>query len=531
MKEIAVKVRILESCFEAIKNDFQKHAPNESLVFLLAKKVEKNGKLLYIVTKAIILDDEVTRKRCSADVSLEFSKAFYASLKKNHFFEDGYRVITAHSHPFCKGKVRMSGIDDAGMRYDAEAYLKSFGEDIEFLTMVFNADMTSFDGYVVWFDKREAIDEVVIVENGLNKMRLNQDIIGIKPETLSRTLLIPGFDYEKLSNLKIGVVGTGGLGSCMVIALVLEGFSESSQLVLVEDDNFDASNLGRIPLANFEDIGREKAIVAKEFVHWLRPERSVVAIAEKCFSQSAQEELMDCDLIISCVDSELARLALNHFANDFLIPLMDIGSAVTVDEIMGEKFAAQAGQVRLYVPGSTPCLLCNMGIDSQWLNNELVKMFMNEQERKLLSKTGYLQNLINADFPQPSVYSLNSSVVAVAMSVLKKYLLEGKINYDWHHVNFGEVAILKSKRQSNENCPVCGKYSIPGEGMFFDVNTLCVDRTNLPLPSFESNKITKSNIQNNNLLDEITAQREENHKGFLGRLFAKLKKLLNTRIL
>jgi len=533
MKDTAVKVRILESCFEAIKNDFRQHAPNESLAFLLAKKSEKNGKLLYIVTKAITLDDEITRKRYSADVSLEFSKAFYASLKKNRFFEEGYRVITVHSHPFCKGNVKMSGIDDAGMRYDEEAYLKSFGENIEFLTIVFNADMTSFDGYVVWSGKREAIDEVAIVGNGLNKMRLNQDIIGSKPETLSRTLLIPGFDYEKLSNLKIGVVGTGGLGSCMVIALVLEGFSENSQMVLVEDDKFDASNLGRIALASFEDIGREKVLVAKDFIHWLRPERSVVAVAEKCFSQSAQEELMDCDLIISCVDSELARLAINQFVNNFLIPLMDIGSAVTVDEIMGQKFAAQAGQVRLYVPGSTPCLLCNMGIDSQWLNNELGKMFMNEQEKKFLGKTGYLQNLINADLPQPSVYSLNSSVVAVAMSVLKKYLLEEKINYDWHHVNFGEATILKSKRQSNENCPVCGKHSIPGEGRFFDVNALRVDRTNLPLPSFESNKTLKSDDQDSSSADEITG-RKVNRKCSLAivrRLFAKVKKLLNTRIL
>ena len=157
-------------------------------------------------------------------------------------------------------------------------------------------------------------------------------------------------------------------------------------------------------------------------------------------------------------------------------------------------------------------------------------MTQREKKKMPLEKTEFLQILKIADFPQPSVYSLNSSVVAVAMSVLKKYLLEGKINYDWHHINFGEATILKAKRQSNENCPICGKHSIPGEGMFFDVNTVHVDRTNLPLPSFESNKITKANTQNNSLVDEITGQKE-NHKCFLGRLFVKLKKLLSTRIL
>lgn len=534
MKDEAVKVRISESCFEVMKNDFAKYAPNESLVFLLAKKCRERGNSYYLVTKVITLDeDEITRKRYSADTSLEFSKTFYTSLMKDRFFEKGYRVITAHSHPFCKDKVRMSGIDDAGMSYDAKAYSESFGKDTEFLTMVFNGDMTSFDGYVVWPDRRLAIDEVIAVGNKLHKMRINQDSDNSKPETLARTLLIPGFDYEKLSNLRIGVVGIGGLGSCIVTALVLEGFSENSQLVLVEDDKFDVSNMSRIPLASLDGIGREKALVAKEFINWLRPKRDIVAVTEKCFSRRAQEALIGCDLIISCVDSELARLGLNQFANNFLIPLMDIGSAVTVDEIMGQKFAAQAGQVRLYVPGSTPCLLCNMGIDSRWLNNELGKMFMDEQERILLKKTGYLQNFINADLPQPSVYSLNSSVAAVAMSVLKKYLLEGKIDHNWIHVNFGEASILKAKRQSVENCPICGKYSLPGEGRFFDIDTLRPNRTKLPLPSFEpANNSDSEGSPTQEMTDTVNQQKQNGSIPLIiCYLLGKIKATLVTKIL
>lgn len=66
-------------------------------------------------------------------------------------------------------------------------------------------------------------------------------------------------EQEKFKNAKITVIGCGGIGGEVIEMLARMGVGE---LVLVDEDAFDLSNLNRQTLATVDDIGFDKSSVA-----------------------------------------------------------------------------------------------------------------------------------------------------------------------------------------------------------------------------------------------------------------------------
>ena len=79
----------------------------------------------------------------------------------------------------------------------------------------------------------------------------------------SRHLLLDDFDehaQRRLSNAKVTLFGVGGLGCQVASALAAAGVGE---MVLIEDDVIEISNLPRQWLFTEKDIGQKKAEVAR----------------------------------------------------------------------------------------------------------------------------------------------------------------------------------------------------------------------------------------------------------------------------
>ena len=70
-------------------------------------------------------------------------------------------------------------------------------------------------------------------------------------------------NLEKLSRIKIGIVGMGGIGCPLSQYLVNSGIKE---LLIVDGDIVEKSNLNRQILFNLNDIGRKKVDVAKNLL-------------------------------------------------------------------------------------------------------------------------------------------------------------------------------------------------------------------------------------------------------------------------
>ena len=90
-------------------------------------------------------------------------------------------------------------------------------------------------------------------------------------EIFSRLFILKEFSEEnikKLSKLKVGVVGMGGIGCPLIHYLVSSGIKE---VTLVDGDVVEKNNLNRQILFNFDNLGEKKVSVAKEKLQLINP--------------------------------------------------------------------------------------------------------------------------------------------------------------------------------------------------------------------------------------------------------------------
>ena len=86
--------------------------------------------------------------------------------------------------------------------------------------------------------------------------------------------LVSTEEQEKFKNAKITVIGCGGIGGQCIEMLARMGIGE---LILVDEDKFDLTNLNRQSLSTTETIGCEKSAVAKQKVGTINPHVKVTS--------------------------------------------------------------------------------------------------------------------------------------------------------------------------------------------------------------------------------------------------------------
>ncbi len=147
---------------------------------------------------------------------------------------------------------------------------------------------------------------------------------------------------QRLSEARVLIVGTGGLGSPVALYLTAAGVGT---IGLLDADIVSLSNLQRQVLHSTPDIGHLKVDSASEKLRPINPEVNIVTIPELLTEKNAAEIISGYDLIIDCTDNLPTRLLIN----DTCISL-------------GKKFVFGAvsrfsGQVFSHVPGSA-CYRC-----------------------------------------------------------------------------------------------------------------------------------------------------------------------------
>ncbi|EPD84968.1 hypothetical protein HMPREF1529_01578 [Microbacterium sp. oral taxon 186 str. F0373] len=124
---------------------------------------------------------------------------------------------------------------------------------------------------------------------------------------------------RRLAAAHVAVVGAGGLGSPVVMALAAAGIGT---LTVIDDDVVDLSNLQRQLLHRHADIGAHKTASAERVAADLSPETVVIPVAERLTTENAQDLLHGADLVVDGSDTFETRAAVAAACESLGIPLV-----------------------------------------------------------------------------------------------------------------------------------------------------------------------------------------------------------------
>lgn len=127
----------------------------------------------------------------------------------------------------------------------------------------------------------------------------------------SRHIIIPEFGLEgqkKLKAAKVLVIGTGGLGSPMLLYLAAAGVGT---IGIVDFDIVDDSNLQRQVLFSVNDLGKPKVLAAKERIESLNPHINIIAYNQRLTSENALELFKQYDVVADGTDNFPTRYLVN----------------------------------------------------------------------------------------------------------------------------------------------------------------------------------------------------------------------------
>ena len=127
---------------------------------------------------------------------------------------------------------------------------------------------------------------------------------------------IPALSEEEqklLGQKHVLVLGCGGLGGTVIEHLVRLGVGE---ITAVDGDVLEESNLNRQLLSVRTELGKSKAIVAKERARAIRPEVRFSAVSEWFDEENAAALLENIDLVVDGLDNVSARLLMERFCGE-----------------------------------------------------------------------------------------------------------------------------------------------------------------------------------------------------------------------
>lgn len=124
-------------------------------------------------------------------------------------------------------------------------------------------------------------------------------------------------DCALLLSKKIAVIGCGGLGGYLIEQIARIGVGE---LVIVDGDNFDVSNLNRQLLSNPNTIGESKAHTAAQRIQHINPDIKVHVYPDMLTAENADILISGCDAVLDGLDNISSRKILKQACKKASIP-------------------------------------------------------------------------------------------------------------------------------------------------------------------------------------------------------------------
>jgi len=237
---------------------------------------------------------------------------------------------------------------------------------------------------------------------------------------------------KKLSEYKILVVGTGGLGSPAALALLMAGIGT---IGLVDYDKVEISNLNRQILHSASRIGIPKVESAKTFLKNINPNANIITYSIGLNKDNAMKIINTYDIVIDGVDNLPTRYLLNDVCFFMKKPMLEAGvlrfSGLNTTIIPENGHCFRCAFPNMSMLGSTPSC----------------------------SESGVLG-------PVPGVMGFIQAAEAIKLIIGKGKVLKNKFLYfDALDLEFTLVELNK-----NPLCPLCGKQPKITELQEYEIN-------------------------------------------------------------
>ena len=370
---------------------------------------------------------------------LEIAPAFYNDIV-SRCLQDNLSPIIVHSHPH-HGEAWYSASDDFGETRLLETLNSLLPREWP-ASLVITRDAVAGRE----LRGREFVPltrlTAVGVKSTIHRFGVEQDS---RPASSRYDRQVRAFGEEGQSliqQLRVAIVGVGGIGSLVAEQLVRAGIQD---LLLMDDDRIEESNISRLFGATSRDEGQSKATVVADHLRRIAPV-SVNPVVASAIRQSALLELRERDIVFLCVDNDRTRAILNRFAHQYLIPMIDHGTRLDGREGV---ISAAAGRVTVAGPGLV-CLRCSHHINPERIRAES----MSPVERAKLQQEGYV---IGIDDPVPAVVTINTVVAGLgATAGLNLFVgLTGKLQPVDQIYDATSGAVFPVSAIHERGCDVC----------------------------------------------------------------------------
>jgi hypothetical protein len=212
-------------------------------------------------------------------------------------------------------------------------------------------------------------------------------------------------------------------------------------LLLIDPDVVEESNLNRLVGASRENVGQPKAAVAAHYVESIRPDVHTEPVIGSVLQAVTARRLADVDFFFCCTDSYGSRAVLSQLAYQYLVPCIDTGVSITVQQA---RISHITGRVQMLAPGLS-CLTCAGLLDADAVRRDLMTDYERQSDPYFMG----------AHEPQPAVISLNGTVVSLAVTMFLAAVtsIPAEARYQLYNGITGTVRAVK--HTPDATCIVC----------------------------------------------------------------------------
>lgn len=386
-----VEVRFAQEQFDTLYGHLYPGDDREHAAVVLASLVERPGQIPRLLVSEVLLAVDGVDYVMSPEGHGRLLPAF---INKAVVRCRNERLVYLHVHNHGSDKsVEFSTVDYASHARGYPALL-DIVKGMPVGALVFGFRSLEID---LWWPTKERgrLTRCVVVGSRIRRLYSRPAAApkgSYQPSVDRQVLFLGQAGQAELQAARVAVVGLGGVGSMVVQDLARLGVGE---LVLIDCDTLDKTNLSRVVTAVAEDVpsGPPKTGLAVRYAKAVNPSIKCTPIRDDVAFEDVANKLIDCDYIFLCADTMRARLVVNAIVNQHFIPGVQVGSKILLERD-GKRVEQFYSVVRHMRPGNG-CLLCNGLISAH-------RLAIEEKSDEEWRAQNY-----GIDSPNPSVISLN----------------------------------------------------------------------------------------------------------------------------